>query len=650
MKTILRVLFLSLCTQHVTAQITTQQLKAGFGVDGELRANFYSNIAQPGNDDWFSMSAGSGNFVIDTTGAAAIVADYASDPQSRKLPFYRTMRVDPYTLLGGYRAIDAVFIRDYHGDDSTMFASGSNKNGMSPADWTCPVAQSIPDKNEILDMMVHVRRAGINMTDSLWMFGGLSIENTVGSRYFDFEMYQTDIYYDRASRRFYGYGPDAGHTSWQFDASGNVTRPGDIIFAAEYSNNVLSNIEARIWIDSASRSITPSEFNWTGSFDGASNGSRFGYASIAPNTSGAFYTGLTSPANTWAGPFQLVKGDNSVVNTYTAWQFMEFSVNLTKLGLDPVTLLGTDNCGMPFRRILVKSRTSTSFTSSLKDFVGPFDFFLAPRAEADADISYYCGSIGVSQLQVTNPVSTSIYTWSTIGGNIVGSNVGTNITANLPGTYIVTQQLQSGCSTYATDTVVIAYDPLCVVLENYLMNFDASYSDRSSQIRWTAASSPDVKGFEIERSFDGAAFAPIGKYDPQIAAKSLVNYYATDNLNFISASSAYYRLKVYFANGQSRYSKVVQVKLPEKENVVLRISPNPVRESIRMNVVSKEDADVNIAVYNSVGVLYKTLSVHVQKGSSFVTVHGISKWPDNVYNVHITVGKENFTRTVVLLK
>ena len=465
MKTILRVLFFLLCAYTVDAQITSQQLKAGFGVDGELRANFYSNIPQSGNDDWFSMSAGSGNFVIDTTGAASIVARYAIDPAFRKLPFYRTMRVDPYTLMGSYRVIDAVFIRDYHGDDSTMFASGSNKNGMSPADWSCPVAQSIPDKNEILDMMVHVRRAGINPTDSLWMFGGISIENTVGARYFDFEMYQTDIYYDRPSRRFYGYGAEAGHTAWLFDAAGNITRPGDIIFSAEFNNNVMSSIEARIWVDQAVLSTVPISFNWNGSFDGASNGSQYGYAGITPNTSGAFYTGLTSPANTWAGPFQLVKGDNTIELTYTAWQFMEFSVNLTKLGLDPVTLLGGDDCGMPFRRVLVKSRSSTSFTSSLKDFVGPFDFFLAPRADVAADIPYYCGTMGVSQLQVTNPVSTSVYTWSTIGGNFVGSTTGSSTTVNYPGTYIVTQKLQSGCSDYATDTVVIQFDCTCTILE-----------------------------------------------------------------------------------------------------------------------------------------------------------------------------------------
>ena len=650
MKTILRVLFLSMCFHNVNAQITTQQLKAGFGVDGELRANFYSNIPQSGNDDWFSMSAGSGNFVIDTTGAASIVSRYATDAAFRQLPFYRTMRVDPYTLLGSYRVIDAVFIRDYHGNDSTMFASGSNKNGMSPADWSCPVAQSIPDKNEILDMMVHVRRAGINLTDSLWMFGGISIENTTGNRYFDFEMYQTDIYYDRASLRFYGYGAQAGHTSWLFDAAGNITRPGDIIFSAEFAGNAISSLEARIWIDRAMLSITPEGFNWTGSFDGASAGSQYGYAGITPNTTGAFYTGLTSVANTWAGPFQLVRGDNTISTTYTAMQFNEFSVNLTKLGLDPVTLLGGDDCGMPFRRVLVKSRSSSSFTSSLKDFVGPFDFFLAPRALAAADLPYQCGTMGVSTLQVTNPVSTSVYTWSTIGGNFVGSTTGTTTQVDEPGTYIVTQKLQSGCSDYATDTVLVVFDSSCVILEKYLLNFDAKYGDNSAQIKWTTTNSSDIRQFEVERSFDGSQFEVIDKQSPQITHTSQLAYNTTDNLNFISAPAAFYRLKVYFPGGETKYSRIVQVRIPEKENVVLKISPNPVHESIRMNVVTKTDADLKISIYNSAGVLFKSLTARVQKGSTFVIVHDIDKWPDNVYNVQIIIGNEKYTRKVVLIK
>ena len=45
---------------------------------------------------------------------------------------------------------------------------------MSPALWS-EWDQGIPDKNDILDVMMHARRAGPNTTDSLWMFGGISI-------------------------------------------------------------------------------------------------------------------------------------------------------------------------------------------------------------------------------------------------------------------------------------------------------------------------------------------------------------------------------------------------------------------------------------------------------------------------------------------
>ncbi len=246
--------------------------------------------------------------MIDTTEARYINQLYLSNPAVRMLPLFRGMRYPQFSIVNNNMLIDAVFIRDHHGDDSTVFASGSNKNGMSPATWTCPVAQGVPDKNDILDMFMHVRREGPNTTDSLWLFGGVSLEGTGGNRYFDFEMYQTDIYYERASLSFKGYGPDAGHTSWQFDAAGHVTRAGDIIFTAEYGNASLSLVEARIWVDNASLSITPTDFSWGGDFVGASGGATYGYANIVPKTSGIFYMGIQNTGTTWARSFQPCAG------------------------------------------------------------------------------------------------------------------------------------------------------------------------------------------------------------------------------------------------------------------------------------------------------------------------------------------------------
>ncbi len=454
-------------TLALNAQITTPVTRANFEVDGGLRSNVFNGTPNSNGDDWFGKGdAGTGAFVIDTTGATYINQLYNSNPGSRMLPLFRGMRYPQFSIVNGAMLIDAVFIRDHHGDDSTAFASGSNKNGMSPASWATPIAQGVPDKNDILDMFMHVRREGVATTDALWLFGGVSLEGTSGNRYFDFEMYQTDIYYERSSLSFKGYGPDAGHTSWEFDAAGNITKAGDIIFTAEYSGSGLNNLEARIWVHKNTPTlVSPTVFSWGGNFDGATAGSTYGYANILPATAGAFYTGLQCANNTWAGPFSLVRVDNSVVANYETNQFLEFSVNLSKLGLDPLVSVG-DPCTMPFRRILVKSRSSNSFSAELKDFVGPFDFFRAPMAAAAADIPVFCGSLGISTLSVGNPLITSLYTWTTTDGHIVGGNIGPVITVDQPGSYIVSQELMDSCgTTYAKDTVVVTFDVACSLLQ-----------------------------------------------------------------------------------------------------------------------------------------------------------------------------------------
>src|SRR5438309_4979976 len=178
MKTLL--LFLTLLlTLGVHAQITTPIIKAGFGVDGDLDNNYFKGFIQSGNDDWFSKTLGTGTYVIDTNGAAAMAKRFTTDPNFRKLPFYRTMRVPQLSIINNRLWLDAIYIRDYNGQaggDSTAFVS-SNKNAQNPGIWTGGNS-SVLDKNDISDMLIHVRRAGPNKTDSLWLFGGLSVRGT----------------------------------------------------------------------------------------------------------------------------------------------------------------------------------------------------------------------------------------------------------------------------------------------------------------------------------------------------------------------------------------------------------------------------------------------------------------------------------------
>lgn len=641
--------FVLLCCSslYLHAQITSPVKRANFGVDADLRANFFDGFTEAGNDDWFNNgTAGSGTFIIDTTGAAYILQQYASNPAMRMIPFFRGMRFPQFTVVNNSMLIDGIFIRDHHGDDSTVFAAGSNKNGMSPASWSCPVSQGVPDKNDILDMMMHVRRAGPTITDSLWMFGGVSLASTTGNRYFDFEMYQTDIYFDRSSLSFKGYGPDAGHTSWQFDAAGNVTQTGDIIFTAEYSSSSLSFIEARIWIHTSAQSITPTAFNWGGAFEG----STYGYASIVPKVAGTFYTGLQSSNNTWAGPFNLVLQDNSIETTYNARQFMEFSVNLSKLGLDPLVNMG-DPCKMPFRKILVKSRSSTSFNAELKDFVGPFDFFRAPMASAAADIPIFCGMSGISNITVNNALLTSLYTWTTPDGNIVGDSIGASITVDQPGTYIVSQELMDSCgSSYAKDTVVITYDPNCAVMNSELLNFSARLKDNNTAwLNWTINNNPSSYYFEVERSYDGRSFTKVRRIYRTDETSLTATYNYPDDIGAVNTGMVYYRLKIVDQGGRVSYSKMAAVPLQDGRNRIL-LTPNPVRSGAQLVLSSPQDQKADIYILDLAGRVLRATKINLSKGAAVVDLQGLDNWKSGTYLVKVIIGNDILVEKMIIAR
>ena len=449
-------------------------------------------------------------------------------------------------------------------------AQGGNKNGFSPANWTCPVAQSVPDKNDILDVAAHVRREGPDYNDSLWLFGSVSLDNITGNRYFDFEMYQSNLVYDRTTRTFSGYGPDAGHVSWQFDASGNVVVPGDIIFSAEFQSSNLTNIEARIWVHQSALLIDPATFDWAGEFDGASSGAQYGYASIQPNAAGAYYTGLTNTTNSWGGPFGIVLQDNSLATDYIPQQYMEFSVNLTKLGLDPAASITANVCGMPFRSLMVKTRASASFTADLKDFIAPVQFFEIPQATLATGTPSICQSGSWATIDVANPLPTSLYEWSTLDGNITSSTQGTSITVDQPGTYIVEQYLVAGCETYATDTIEIALSNGCVELPVRILEFSGQKQGNAMQIRWHLSEVSNVREIALQRRVGEEDFQTISVF--QYPDENLGQFVDRNTTNRNGATQ--YRLKVITKSGQILYSPII-VAANNILNHSLTIYPNP---------------------------------------------------------------------------
>jgi hypothetical protein len=472
MKLCYAILFLIVLHLEGVCQLNTGGFHAGFGVDADTKAGHLKYGPVTGavsSDDWFSSTA-SGSNIIDTANAAY----YNSMLQAgNNISFSKRMSVPLYTNINGKIWLDAVYTRDYitASTDSSSFAGGG-KNGDDPANWH-GIASAIPDKTDLVDVYGHMRRNGINVHDSLWFFTGVSTVGTSGARYFDIELYKNKISYNPASGSFNTGGPNAGHTQWLFDASGNITQTGDMIVAVSYSSGA-PTVEVRIWISrNTYTNITPNLFNFGSSFDGSTTS--FGYASIVSKTGAtAFGSGIANfsatPAadTTYSTPWgsRTTSGWSS---QYNSLQFIEVGLNLTRIGIDPAlyaSVLNSGACGSSFASIFFKSRSSNSFTSNLQDFAGPFDFLQTPVLDYTLSAPMLSCANRTGNINVTNNTTAGYYTWSTTNGNISGSS--NNIaTVNKGGSYILQAAVAQGCPVTRTDTVTVTADTFPPVASFY---------------------------------------------------------------------------------------------------------------------------------------------------------------------------------------
>jgi hypothetical protein len=109
------------------------------------------------------------------------------------------------------------------------------------------------------------------------------------------------------------------------------------------------------------------------------------------------------------------------------------------------------------------------------------------------------------------------------------------------------------------------------ILPIELIDFSASCSDKSVQLKWTTASQINNDYFTIESSIDGINFRHVGLVNGAGNTNQMMSYSLTDDEPYNGIS--YYRLKQTDFNGLYEYFKLVSVQCdPDSEK---NIFPNP---------------------------------------------------------------------------
>ena len=347
--------------------------QVGVGANFGVEADAYSGDATSGvnTDDWFYNGV-SGAGVIDE--ATALAMGYAAQlAANNNISFDLRQSIPNYATNNGYIWYSTRYARDYtslSSNDLTVFTGG--KNGDNPQTAWGISSGTVPSKTDIVDAAVHMRRDGVNVTDDLWVNLMISTLSSSGNHFIDFELFVSEI--ETSGSGFINSGTQEGHTAWEFDGSGNVTQIGDMVIGFSYSGGGVSGVEVRLWVDRAifSPGSSPggtASFTWGSNIDG---GSTYGYGQIVVPP-GSLLSNV-NPIATQAPPWGTTNTSGYSAN-YNNDYFAEVALNFTQLGFDPRALFGSGAaCDSPFSALLAKSRTSSSFTSSLKDFAGPLDF------------------------------------------------------------------------------------------------------------------------------------------------------------------------------------------------------------------------------------------------------------------------------------
>ncbi|MFM1744122.1 MAG: hypothetical protein RLZZ630_59, partial [Bacteroidota bacterium] len=453
----------------------------GFKVDATVRATADFN-------DWFvadtsNPSVNKGVIAFDASTQAFISALNASGHNN--LSFVQRMSVPfGFPASATVQLLDAVAGRDNHcagGQlDSSMFTSGSDKNAANTKTWSFGIS-SMPQKNDIIDVGGHIRRV-VNPTtgnpDLLgYAFG--TTRNVNGDSHLDFEIFRT---YPRIiGGQMIDGGADSGHTASILPLSGPFTpatfQAGDLIVSIDYSNggtNPCGTIY--VWIDpnnvdgtNTGKTLTDynasgqGKFEFTGVFHSGTDAAPFGYAQIRPRatttcTNGGIFTSITNLNTAVQGPtWGSLNAQNAAFQTnIQPLQLVEVFINFSEFGLDVAPYLGP--CVNIFGTLAVKSRSSTSFTSELKDFAGPYLFgaFSELNADAGHDKNLSC-SYPTATLNGSSSNSNATYAWYSIPSNtLIGTTP--DVVVNQPGCYylVLNDPYLPTCSD--TDTVCVTTD------------------------------------------------------------------------------------------------------------------------------------------------------------------------------------------------
>lgn len=157
---------------------------------------------------------------------------------------------------------------------------------------------------------------------------------------------------------------------------------------------------------------------------------------------------------------------------------------------------------------------------------------------------------------------------------------------------------------------------LCTPLAvSELKSFQAKAERKNVILYWTMTDISSISAYEIQRSIDQVSYRSV----VQVRNSGQFQVTVSDTLTF--SGSIFYRLKLIRKNGSIAYSQVVLVSKP-LDNVIdlVRVFPNPAKQSIHITVVGSKALTVGVMIYNGAGQQILIQKFRIARGQNTLSI------------------------------
>jgi hypothetical protein len=175
-------------------------------------------------------------------------------------------------------------------------------------------------------------------------------------------------------------------------------------------------------------------------------------------------------------------------------------------------------------------------------------------------------------------------------------------------------------------------------------SFTATKGNDVVNLKWATATESNNKGFEVQRSVNGAKYQTVGFVRGNGNSNVVKTYSFTDAHN--TTGNICYRLKQIDFNGASEFSKVACVNVELEKTTAVVTTPNPFNGSLHIKYNSVTEGTANIQIIDMLGKSHQNTNMVVNKGENTLTLD-TDALPVGIYFIRVTNGAEVTTQRIV---